>query len=275
MSKSVCLSLLALAFLVPAWADPTITLGAGVMNPPPSLLSADMTQMAVADTASLIPVATFTPLLQATLNAQGFTNANNWTLVNNLLMLDQNATFNIKQYNLYRSAGGNSFGEAVNFTLNPNLAGPVNTPPGSIVTEHWVQILNEDRLYNGFGYAIAGQPGFWQVDNGDMAGGKANGWQTGPYYDSNSDKGFSVPPGFFDSPQYYSGVGTYLHFDAIPTWDVYDPKNGTESIDVGDYGFAWGFQIVGVNAPEPGTLLMLGSGALGMFGLARRTSIGR
>ena len=151
-----------------------------------------------------------------------------------------------------RQHAGNAFGEEFDATLNPNLAGPANTPAGSTVTLHWLQILNESQQFGNpaFGYPIAGQSGFWQLDNGDKPGGGAAGWQTGPYYDSNAGdpNNFSVPPTFHDFPNYYSGVGTYLHFDVIPTWDVYTPASGdtpaSEQIDVANYGLAWGFQIV-------------------------------
>jgi hypothetical protein len=251
----------------------TITLAAGVMNPPPSLMSTGLTppQLAVADTARLIPVAQFTGVLQSTLNAQGFTAANNWTLVNNLLTLANNATFNITQYNLFLNGAGTAFGEDMDFTLNPNLTGPV-VPAGSTATLHWLQVLNEDKQYNGFGFAIAGQQGFWQVDNGDVNGGPAAGAGTGPYYDSNSAGGFSVPPGFHDAPQFYAGVGTYLHFETSPAWDVFTPAGGgkpaMESIDVADFGLAWGFTIV----PEPSTsvLMIVGLALSGVFARLRR-----
>lgn len=277
LARFLCLSLMGLALIVPAWAGPIIT---GVKNPPPNLKSTGLSpaQLAVADKATLVPVATFSPLLQATLDKQGFTAANNWTLVNNQLTLANNATFNITTYSLSLNAAGTAFGETIDFTLNPNLAGPVgpfNPPP----TEHWLQYVNTNAKINNFGFPIAGQQGFWQVDNGQVAGGPANGPATGPYYDSNGDGGFSTPPTFFDfpngfnsSPPGYAGVGTYLHFDAIPTWDIFTPAAGgkpaSEIIDVGNYGLQWGFSIV--PAPEPSSLLLLGSGFLAMAGVLRK-----
>ena len=145
----------------------------------------------------------------------------------------------------------------MDFTLNPNLAQPANPPAGSTATLHWLQMLNEDRKYGNFGFPIVGQQGFWQLDNGDVNGGAAAGAGTGPYYDSNSAGGFSTPPTFHDGPNYYSGIGSYLHFTAIPTWDVFIPAAGatpaSERIDVGNFGLAWGFVIV----PEPASFVLI------------------
>ncbi|WP_347986274.1 hypothetical protein [Methylomonas sp. AM2-LC] len=271
LNQFILAGLLYLLLMVPAHAAPSITLGAGVVNPPPNLASTGLNpkQIAVADTATLVSAANFTNVLQATLNAQGFTAANNWTLVNNAVALADNTKFNITNYSLSLNGTGTKFGETMDFTLNPNPAAPT-APAGSTVTEHWLQILNEDQKYGGFGYAIAGQNGFWQLDNGDKAGGAAAGAGTGPYYDSNAaGGGFSVPPTFHDFPHYYSGVGTYLHFTAIPTWDIYTPAAGgkaaSETIDVGSYGIAYGFQINASPAPEAEEwlLLMLGLPMIG------------
>jgi len=151
----------------------------------------------------------------------------------------------------------------MDFKLNPNLAGPMNVPQGSIVTEHWLQLINADQRYNGFGYAITGQQGFWKLDNGSKVGGAVAGADTGPYYDSKLPMGLmsSVPPTFHDFPKYYSGLGTYLHFDAIPTWDVFTPASGmtpaSESIDVGNYAISRGFSIV----PEPSSIVLISIGS--------------
>ena len=286
---------LVVASIGPAQAVPMITLGNGVTNPPPSVTSTALVppQTAIGDTAVLVPVATFGPILQQVLNAQRFTGANNWTLNTTAVTLNNNATFNITQYNLALNPGGNNqggglpngtpagsaFSETMAFTLNPNLAGP-NVPAGSTATLHWLQILNEDRQYGGFGFPIAGQQGFWQVDNGDINGGAVsatvngsgtNNGNNGPYYDSNNNSAvtgrtFSVPPPFFDSPRYYAGVGTYLHFTAIPTWDVFTPAAGgnlaTDVIDVADFGLAWGFAIV----PQPSSSSLVVVGFLLLIG---------
>jgi hypothetical protein len=113
-----------------------------------------------------------------------------------------------------------------------------------------------------YGFAIAGEPGFWQVDNGDVdgaAGGLNRGLVggAGPYYDSNG--GAIVPYNFLDTPEYYAGVGSYLYFTTIPAWDV--SKDGNNYILVGDYGVRWGFKIKPVPAPLP----ILGIGAAFRF----------
>jgi hypothetical protein len=221
--------------------------------------------------ATLIPVATFAPVLQATLDAQGYTAANRWTLVDNAVPLDGNATFNVTQYSL-SNGDGSGFGEEIDFSLSPNPAAPV-APPGTVVTEHWLQFISTDSPVNGYGFAIAGLPGLYQLDNGQIDGGPAAGAASGPYYDSFAPPDeYSTPPDFHDFPHYYAGVGTYLHFDDIPTWDLYTPASGnnpaTESIDVGSYGFAYGFTVV----PEPANyVLMLGIGVPTL--LRRRRSV--
>lgn len=247
----------------------SITLGAGVKNPPPSLSSTGLNpkQTAIADTAAVVKVADVAKLLQSILDAQGFTGANNWTLSTNTSTLDPKAVFNLTSYQLYLNGGGTAFGEEIKFTLDPNLAKP-NVPAGATASLHWLQYVNTDSKVNGFGFSITGQPGYWQLDNGQKNGGKAAGPATGPYYDSNDGAGFSTPPSFFDSPHFYSGVGTYLHFTAIPTWDLFTPASGgnpaTEIISVADYGISWGFQIV----PEPSSIVLIVTGSVVICGVA-------
>ena len=255
-SGVLCLAAVSLITFVSVPAAVTITLGPGVQNPPPNVTSL-VPETAIADKATLVPVANFSGVLQSVLNAQGFTNANNWTLSTTMVSLDPNATFNITKYELFLNPAQTAFGETMDFTLNPNLAQPANLPPGSTATLHWLQMLNEDKKYNNFGFPVAGQQGFWQTDNGDVNGGPAAGAATGPYYDSNAGGGsFSTPPSFHDEPKFYSGIGTYLHFTAIPAWDIFTPAAGltpaSSTIAVGDYGLAWGFVIV----PEPATLIL-------------------
>ena len=115
--------------------------------------------IAVPDTATLVPTTGLLGTLQAVLDAQGFSNANNWSLVANAVMLADNATFTLVQYNLALNPGGNNqdgglpigtpagsaFGEAIRLALNPNLAGPANVPERSTATIHWLQLLNGDK----------------------------------------------------------------------------------------------------------------------------------
>lgn len=270
-----CSGFLSVAWVAPVQAVPQITLANGVSNAPASVTSTGLTPtlLAVADTAALAPVANFSNLLQATLNGQGFTAGNNWTLVTNQVPLDNTATFNLTAYNL--SFAANVFTETMNFTLAPNPAAPA-APAGSTVTEHWLQFWNENQQYGGLGVAIAGQPGFWQLDNGVKTGGAAAGAATGPYYDSNPPAGggtFSTPPGFHDAPQ-LSNVG-YLHFIDIPTWDIFTPgaagKPATETIDVASYGISYGFTVTAV--PLPSTFLLFISAILGLVGNAYQRKI--
>src|SRR5215470_8186520 len=288
--RGACSALLFLAVATPAQAIPTIVPANGVTNPPSSLSTTALPspQTAIPDTATLVPTTGLLGTLQAVLDAQGFSNANNWSLVANAVTLANNATFTLVQYSLFLNPGGNNqdgglpigtpagtaFGEAIRLTLDPNLAGPAIVPAGSTATIHWLQLLNEDKPYNGFGFPIAGLPGFWQLDNGDVSGGAAAGAATGPYYDSFAPPGaFPVPPMFVDGPRFYSGVGSYLHFTVIPIWDVFTPATGgkaaTESIDIADFGLAWGFFVV----PEPSSLLLLAAGFLWLvvYAAGRRT----
>jgi hypothetical protein len=278
------------AFLLPSAGRAQVTLSVfdGVDNPPPALNSTALVpqQTAIADTVAVVPLANYNAVLQSVLGLQGFSAANNWSYVNNAVALDPNATYGLGQYELFLNPGGNgqpglpdgtaagsAFGEHVNFTLAPNLAGPANVPMGSIVTEHWLNLEQASFKVNNFGFNnVPGQQGWWKLDNGNVQGAAASGAGAGPYYDSNADPGFSVPPAFYDGPQFYSGIGTYLHFTTIPTWDVYTPAAGgnpaMESIEVGDYGVTWGFTIV----PEPRMVWFLAIGAVCLWLRNRRAT---
>ena len=202
----------------------------------------------MADTATQVSVATIVPVLQSLLETQGFSAKNNWTLNTTAVTLDPNALFDIGEYDPRFNSADNTFGETMIFTLSPNLAGPTNVPAGATVTEHWLQIFDQNvATYGGEkGIAVQGTTGFWYIDNGNNAGGAAAGAGTGPYYDSNKT-GTTLPPEFGDSPFGDSGIGFYLHFYTIPTWDVFTPAAGgkpaTESIDVANYGLDWGFSV--------------------------------
>lgn len=273
LTRLLGIVMLHLALSAQVSAAVSITLAGGVTNPPTSLDSTGLNpkQTAVAQTAALVPVATFAPVLQSVLNAQGFTVANHWTVSNNTVTLNENATFNITAYNLFLNGGGTAFGQTMDFTLNPNLASPA-VPGGSTATLHWLQYVNTKDKVNGYGFTVAGQQGFWQADNGQVNGGAAAGAATGPYYDSNSNPGdFSVPPTFHDAAQFYSGVGTYLYFTAIPVWDVFTPAAGetpaASTIHVANYGVSWGFHII----PEPeGMFVFLGFMFVALHSLRRR-----
>jgi hypothetical protein len=286
----LCWCLLGLVLAVPAQAVPTITLANGVTNPPPNLQSTGLIpqQTAIADTATLIPLATFGPALQSLLTMQSFTAANNWSIDTNTVTLDNNATFNITQHELTLNGPGTAFGQNFEFTINPNLAAPPNTPVGSTVTQHWLQIFNMSMAdangYAGTQLAAPFDTGYWYIDNGFVAGATVdatnngagtNNGNNGPYYDSNnnavnSGTTFSVPPTFFDGPGFFSGVGFYIHFNAIPVWDVYVPAaNGnpaTDAIYVGNYGMGWGFSIV----PEPGAFVLMVFSAVSILIVAVR-----
>ena len=119
------------------------------------------------------------------------------------------------------------------------------------------------------------------MDDGQVNGAAVNGTNNGsgtlngnngPYYDSNATPPLppqlplSTPPGFFDSPHYYAGVGTYLHFDAIAVCGyVYagprrQPGNGrhvyrrlwivlgpTRSSPSPRRSSCWGFGLIGIS----------------------------
>lgn len=72
IKRILCLSVLGLTVLAPR-AGVMITLANGVKNPAPTMPSMDLepTQYAVADTATLVPVADISGVLQATLNGKG------------------------------------------------------------------------------------------------------------------------------------------------------------------------------------------------------------
>jgi hypothetical protein len=232
----------------------------GQTNATNSPLTSPVTgETAVADVAQLIPPNQFLNVnaeLAKTLVAQGFTAKNNWVYafvglpmgINNPVGMPGNADFNVTAYNLFMNGAKTAFGETMDFTLKNPPANPA-VPAGAVITSHWLQLVNTSSQVNGYGYALAGEQGFWQLDNGqkDWAAG------VGPFYDSNAPAGaFSVPPTYHDAPQFYSGTGTYLHFITIPSWDV--SLNGKDYLLIGNAGIEWGFSI----SPEPSTFALAG-----------------
>ncbi len=278
-----------LVLAVPAQAAPTLTLANGVTNPPPDKLSTSLNpqQTAVADKAALIPVATFGPALQGLLTAEMFSAANNWSLDTSTVTLANNATFNVTQYNLTRNGAGDAFGEVMKFTLDAQPTMP-NVPNGSTATLHWLQIFNMSdasaNAHAGVQLASPNDTGYWYIDNGFVQGAAVdatnngdgtNNGNNGPYYDSNNDanvtnKTFSTPLMFSDTPGDFSGVGYYIHFSVIPTWDVYTPATlagpATDTIYVADYGVGWGFSVV----PEPATYVLMVFATLSFLVIAVR-----
>lgn len=294
LSGLLCLIVVSLGVSAQALAAPQITLGGGVQNPPPNKQTTAINpqQTAIADKATLISAADFGNTFQTLLTAEGYSNANKWFFNTNTATLANNATFNITTYELTLNPGGNgqpgladgtaagsAFGENIDFTLNPNLAQPPNLPAGSTATLHWLQIFNTSTAtangHAGQQLAAPNNTGYWYIDNGFVTGTSPPTGAGGvaPYYDSNSGPNIT-PPTFSDTPQYFSGVGYYLHFQVIPVWDVFVPavppadgNPGTpasETMYAGNYGVAWGFRIV----PEPSSIAMMVFGMVTLVGIA-------
>jgi PEP-CTERM motif len=242
----------------------------------------------VADTFQLSPQANWNVILSQVLDAQGFTSANGWSYsLLHITSLASNASYTVVNgagnfnggrpivgYKL-RSDGGNPSSNNlldesmhVTFSLGSTTA---PAPNGATVTQHWLQILNEDRQYplggGGYGFAIPGQSGYWQIDNNDQTFTKGSG--ISPYYDVNFGGWSTTEVG--DDPTVLSDglKGAYLHFTMLPVWDA-QTGTGTNMVDtlyVGDQGFSWGFSVV----PEPSTLaLVLLAAVTGVIAWRRR-----
>jgi hypothetical protein len=178
------------------------------------------------------------------INNQGFTNEYGWFF--NSITLGNTAVFNVTTNTdtVAPAVAGGQITASVDFSINFG-----NTVQPADATLHWLQILNEDQQYGTdetggtpFGYSFPPLPGYWEFDNGDVANG-GNG--IGPFYDSNDGPNI-VPPNFEDNASVGSATpGTFLHFIAIPTWDVTDGNNNT--VYVASQGIAWGYAVV----PEP------------------------
>ena len=211
--------------------------------------------------------------LATSLTDQGFTVANNWVYsfsglpvgMTNPVGLGSTANFNVTQYSLSVTPAqpGGQIQEPVQFTLS---LGNTNVSAGS--TPHWLQLLNESQQYgtdetNGkaFGYQINGMPGYWELDNGDLAVGDKAG--VGPYYDSNSGPAYSTT--FFDNPSVGRATpGTFLHFLTIPSWDV--SQGGKDYILIGNQAITWGYTVV----PEPAALALMSFGGAALLLIRRR-----
>jgi hypothetical protein len=257
-------ALFVLVCAVPVRADVTLTFTAPATANPPPAIRPDGTQV-VADTLALSAWGVWDAALSGTLTAQGFTAANGWVYTNNPpnplvnpLPLGNNANYNVTAY--APSATATQIGGEITFTLT---LGNTNQPADA--TLHWLQLVNSDVQVGTdegggkpFGYSLAGLPGYWQLDNGQLP------WAAGvgPFYDSNGGPNI-VPPDFEDTP---SVPVSYLHFWTIPTWDVV--KDGKDYLIVGTPGLSWGFAAT----PEPSTVTT--AGVAGMiivvFGCYRR-----
>lgn len=223
----------------------------------------------VADPLQLSGQGVWSVILSQVLDAQGYTSANGWNYsLMNITSLANNAVYNVVNsannfgngnsilgYKL-RSSGGNALDESMHVTLNLG-ATAVPAPTGATVTEHWIQILNEDRQYplggSGYGFTIAGQSGFWQIDNNDKTFTAGSGFS--PFYDVAFGGWSATEIG--DDPTVLSDgkAGAYLHFITLPVWDAQTVAIGktTDTLYVGDQGFSWGFSVV----PEPSSFMLI------------------
>lgn len=255
-------ALLCIVCLAPARAA-TLTFTAPATATPNPLTAGDG-RTAVADTAMLSASAVWNNALILTLAAQGFTVANSWTYNGTPLALADNANYNVTTYTLGLNAGV-QFHEPVAFNLG---LGATVAPVGGTI--HWLNLLNEDQRYPttenpaGFGFAIPGFAGFWELDNGDLSATMANG--VFPFYDSNMGPNI-LPPNFRDDPSVAQAPGSYLHFFTMPAWDVV--QAGQHVLTIGGTGVSWGYVVV----PEPTTFALLVIGLLGL--MSRRRSLFR
>ena len=260
-------------------AGVTLTLAPGISNPAPAAFAANK-QIALADTVQLVSAASFSSTLTAVNNAQGFTPAHNWIystsptdlpagLSNPVPLVSPaglDSVYNLTSYNLSLGSIGSLFGETIRFSLLNAPADPVVNDPSATITRHWIQVVNTRSQVNGYGFALPGLGGFWQLDNGQLSWSSPS---TGPFYDSNAAAGaYSTPYDFFDFPKYYQGVGNYLHFTVFPAWEV---DTGGKSYQIlGDTGLTWGFSVIAL--PEPSGVLWLGLAGCLMVRSPRRRS---
>lgn len=257
---------LAFLYCVPAQAEMLTFTAPNVANPPQVVLANH--NVGVADTFQLWNVNN--GLVDSVLVAQGYTNEYSW--FTNTNKLANNAVFNVVDGSgfrgyLLRSSGGNpstnnQLDESMHVTLNIGATTPPTAGPGQTVTQHWLQLLNEDRPYplpvpgpKNYGFAIAGLQGYWQIDNADLTngtGGGSTGSSPSPFYDI-AFKGWTATE-IGDDPTVLSDglAGAYLHFYDIPVWDVQSATSDT--IYLADTGFTWGFAVA---APEPASFSLM------------------
>jgi hypothetical protein len=224
----------------------------------------------VADPLQLSGQAIWSVILSQVLDAQGYTSGNGWNyslinitpLANNASYTVRNAAFAdgtgvVKRGYQLQSSGGNALNEPMRVAFNlGTTAAPA--PMGATVTQHWIQIINEDRQYplggGGYGFAITGQSGFWQIDNNDKTFTVGSGFS--PFYDVAFNGWSTTAVG--DDPTVLSDglAGAYLHFTMLPVWDAQTVAMGktTDTLYVGDQGFSWGFSVV---APEPSSITLI------------------
>jgi hypothetical protein len=228
---------------------------------------------------TLQPWSVDTSLVNAVLNAQGYTSAYSWSTSGTTVSLANNAVFNavsgmvggymVNGYSL-QSSDGNALDENMHVTLNIGATTVPTAGPGQTVTQHWLQILNEDKQYTTkkgpYGFTIAGQQGFWQIDNGDMTNGTvagSSGSSPSPFYDKG---GLGSATEIADDPSVVEDghLGAYLHFYDIPVWDVQSATSDT--IYLGNTGFTWGFSVkhIGINIGSTATMSDLGSVSVGV-----------
>lgn len=259
-----------------ARANLSFSNGATATPPTVKVPQPNPTVSVIPDTLTLVSgsnAGTWNQALTATLIAQGYTTTNGWYYsfpppapLTNPVSLGSTSNFNVTTYSLSVTPAqpGGQIAEPVQFTLS---LGNTKSPAGA--TSHWLQLLNESQQYatketnyKPFGYQINGLSGYWQLDNGDLPGGKA-GVGPGPYYDSNGGPAYSTT--FKDNPTVGSAwPGTYLHFLTIPTWDV--NQGGKDYILVGNQAISWGYTVI----PEPGAFWLMFSGGMTVLLTRRR-----
>ena len=255
--------LVAIFFSAPAQAGLNLTFEAPNIAAPDAVKLSNG-NVAVADKLQLSNKGVWSTILGQVFNKQGFTAANNWSYsTDNITSLSNDYNYTVTNgtgtfddgtpqigYKL-QSSGGNALDESIHVTLN---IGSTTKPSGTSVTQHWVQVIHEDRQYGNYGFAITGQQGFWQIDNGDQT--FTVGSNVTPFYDVAFSSMWSASDYGDDPTVLNDGVlGAYLHFYTIPVWDVQTVANSvtTDTLYMANAGISWGFSVV----PEPGSIILV------------------